>query len=47
MFGLSPNVFPLGTGLARCIPLHIRFADGTTWKNPHLPALQRSIYRHP
>jgi hypothetical protein len=46
-FGLSRNVFPLQTGLAKCIPLKITFADGTKWKSPHLPALQRGIYAHP
>lgn len=45
-FGISPNVFPLGTGLSRCVPLHVMFANGATWKNPHLPALRRSIYGH-
>jgi hypothetical protein len=44
-FGLNPNVFPLGTGLPRCVPLRITFADGTKWRNPHLPAIQRSLYR--
>jgi hypothetical protein len=42
-FGLSPNVFPLQTGLARCVPLKIVYEDGTTWKNPHLPALKRKL----
>ncbi len=46
-FGLSPNVFPLGTGLAQCVPLRIRFENGTMWENPHLPALRRSIYIRP
>ncbi|HEY1429789.1 MAG TPA: hypothetical protein VGF18_09460 [Candidatus Tumulicola sp.] len=46
-FGLNPNVFPLQTSFAKCVPLHIKFADGTKWKNPNLPALQRSIYAHP
>ncbi len=46
-FGLSPNVFPLNTGLARCVPLKISFVDGSKWKNPHLPALKRSIYGKP
>jgi hypothetical protein len=46
-FGLSPNVFPLHTGLAQCVPLKIVFADGTKWTNPHLPALRASIYHHP
>lgn len=44
-FGISTNVFPLGTGLPVCVPLRITFADGTKWRNPHLPAIQRSIYR--
>lgn len=43
-FGLDPNVFPLGTALARCVPLYIHFADGTRWRNPHLPELRRSLY---
>ena len=46
-FGISRNVFPLGTGLAQCVPLKITFADGTHWTNPHLPALRRNLYRHP
>jgi hypothetical protein len=46
-FGLNPNVFPLQTSLARCVPLRIMFADGTKWRNPHLPAMQRSIWEHP
>lgn len=41
-FGLSPNVFPIGTGLPQCVPLKIKFADGTNWKNPHLPALKKT-----
>jgi hypothetical protein len=43
-FGLSPNVFPLQTGLPRCLPLRIVYANGTHWVNPHLPAKQRKIY---
>jgi hypothetical protein len=43
-FGLSNNVFPLRTALARCIPLHIVYADGTTWTNPRLPKLRRELY---
>jgi hypothetical protein len=41
-FGLDPNVFPLSTGLSRCVPLRVTYEDGTKWKNPHLPALRRS-----
>lgn len=43
-FGLNRNVFPLGTSMAECVPLKITFVDGSKWKNPHLPALHRSIY---
>jgi hypothetical protein len=44
-FGLSPNVFPLGTGLAQCVPLRATYEDGTTWTNPRLPQANSSIYR--
>ena len=43
-FGLNPNVFPLSTALARCVPLRITYADQATWVNPRLPALRRQIY---
>jgi hypothetical protein len=46
-FGISPNVFPLQTGLPRCVPLRITFADGTKWHNPHLPAIRRQLYGPP
>jgi hypothetical protein len=46
-FGLNRNVFPLQTSFAECVPLKITYADGTKWKNPHLPALKRSIYGKP
>lgn len=46
-FGLNPNVFPIGTSIVECVPLHITFEDGSKWKNPHLPAIKRSIYGHP
>ncbi len=46
-FGISRNVFPLQTSYAECVPLKITFADGSKWKNPHLPALRRSIYGPP
>ncbi|MBV8197007.1 MAG: hypothetical protein JO263_02640 [Candidatus Eremiobacteraeota bacterium] len=46
-FGLSPNVFPIQTSFAQCVPLKILFVDGTKWKNPNLPALRASIYGHP
>jgi hypothetical protein len=46
-FGLSPNVFPLQTSYAKCVPLKITFEDGSHWKNPHLPAYRASMYGHP
>ena len=45
-FGLSPNVFPLQTGLPICLPLHVVFADGTSWTSSHLPALQHRLLPH-
>ncbi|MGA9944020.1 MAG: hypothetical protein WBE79_06925 [Candidatus Cybelea sp.] len=46
-FGLSPNVFPIQTSYAKCVPLKIAFEDGSHWKNPHLPAYRASMYGHP
>ena len=46
-FGVSSNIFPIQTSFAECVPLKITFADGSKWKNPHLPALRRSIYGPP
>jgi hypothetical protein len=46
-YGLSPNVFPLQTGLPRCIALLVKFADGTTVHNPNLPQARRQMYAHP
>jgi hypothetical protein len=43
-FGISPNVFPLQTGLPQCVPLRITFADGTKWRNPALPPKNEHIY---
>jgi hypothetical protein len=42
-FGLDRNVFPLRTALSTCVPLHIIYADQTTWTNPHLPAADRHM----
>lgn len=46
-FGLSPNVFPIGTGLPQCVPLRINFADGSKWRNPTLPPKNDRIYYRP
>lgn len=43
-FGLSPNVFPIQTGLPQCPALRITFADGTKWVNPRLPGLEHALY---
>lgn len=44
-FGLSPNVFPLRTGMPQCAPLRITFADGTKWKSPRLPPQPTGFYK--
>ena len=44
-FGLNPNVFPLGTGLAKCVPLRATYEDGTTWHIPRLPREEESLYK--
>jgi hypothetical protein len=46
-FGLDPNVFPLSTALAQCVPLRVQYNDQPDWVNPHLPALRRAIYAQP
>lgn len=46
-FGLSPNVFPLQTSYAKCVPLKIMFEDGSHWKNPHLPQYKATMYGKP
>ncbi|MBV8602841.1 MAG: hypothetical protein JO359_14860 [Candidatus Eremiobacteraeota bacterium] len=46
-FSISENVFPIGTGLPRCPPLHITFDDGTKWRNPGLPPKNTQIYVNP
>lgn len=46
-FGLSPNVFPLQTSFAKCVPLKILFEDGSHWKNPHLPQYKAEMYGAP
>jgi hypothetical protein len=46
-FGLSPNVFPLQTSYAKCVPLKIMFEDGSHWKNPHLPHYKSTMYGPP
>jgi hypothetical protein len=44
-FGISPNVFPISTGLPLCTPLHVVYQNGTTWTNPKLPPDNPAIYK--
>jgi len=43
-FGISPNVFPLGTALPACVPLRVEYTNGTHWLNPRLPTSDRDTY---
>lgn len=36
-FAISREVFPLGTQFPYCAVLRIKFADGTSWRNPNPP----------
>jgi len=46
-YGLSPNVFPLQTGLPHCVALIVKFADGAVVHNPNLPHTRRQMYVSP
>jgi len=46
-YGISSNVFPLQTGLPRCIALGVKWADGTQTINPNLPERIRRMYSSP
>ncbi|HEV2908031.1 MAG TPA: hypothetical protein VGX02_02075 [Candidatus Eremiobacteraceae bacterium] len=39
VFGISPNVFPIGTAFTFCVPLRIKYADGSVLTNPKAPAI--------
>jgi hypothetical protein len=43
-FGVSPNIFPIGTSMPACMPLRIEFQNGTTWTNPKLPPSDKMLY---
>ncbi len=43
-FGVSPNIFPLGTGKPACVVTYVEFANGTKWTNPHLPPSDKTLY---
>lgn len=36
-FVVSPEIFPLRTSFPACIVLHVRYADGSSWRNPAPP----------
>jgi hypothetical protein len=44
-FGLSPNVFPISTGLPECVPLRITYENGKVWHNPRLPHANPGLYK--
>ncbi|HTJ25385.1 MAG TPA: hypothetical protein VMA36_04385 [Candidatus Limnocylindria bacterium] len=44
VFGLHPNVYPLGTSITQCVPLRATYQDGTVWTSPHLPKLSPTVY---
>ena len=35
VWALDMKIFPLGTNVVSCFPLHIKYADGKTWDRPH------------
>ena len=39
VFGISPNVFPIGTAFTFCVPLRVKYADGSVWTNPNPPSM--------
>ncbi len=41
-FSMGNGVVPLTNQPPVCMPLRITWADGTTWKAPHLPAINKS-----
>lgn len=36
-FVISQEVFPIGTDFPYCAVLHVKYADGTSWRNPNPP----------
>jgi hypothetical protein len=47
VFGLSRGAFPIRQGRAKCVPLMVRYANGTTWKNSALPMMGSTLYKLP
>jgi len=44
-YGVSPNIFPLGTASPACAPLFVQWANGQTWTNPNLPKTDKALYQ--
>jgi hypothetical protein len=40
VFGISDNVFPLGTAFTFCVPLQVKYADGSVWQNTNIPPMR-------
>jgi hypothetical protein len=36
-YGIADTAVPAGA-TPECVPLRVRYADGTTWMNPSMPA---------
>jgi len=43
-FGVSPNIFPLGTSKPACAVTYVEYANGAKWTNPHLPPSDKALY---
>ncbi len=37
-YGIADSAVPPAGSTAECVPLRVRYADGTTWMNPTMPA---------
>jgi hypothetical protein len=37
-YGIAEAAVPPANAMTQCVPLRVRYADGTTWMNPSMPA---------
>lgn len=37
-YGIAATAVPPPNAMTACVPLRVRYADGTTWMNPSMPA---------
>lgn len=37
-YGIADAAVPPAKAMTECVPLRVRYADGTTWMNPSMPA---------